>query len=73
MDNDSGFFVALMLASLFYIFGPTFREVDAEMWAKAEVACAPVGGVAAVELSTFYSRFEVTCNNGMSIQLSTYK
>ena len=70
MDDGSSFFVAIILCAVFFVLGPTVRGVDADMWHRAEVACKQNGGVQDVELVTFYNRYEVVCNNGMSTHLS---
>ncbi len=69
MDEGFSFTAGIFLMVGIFIFGPTVRGVDADMWSRAEQACAPVGGVKSVEPVTFYNRYEVVCNNEMSINL----
>lgn len=73
MDSSDGVFIGILLAFIFWIFGPTTREVNADRWQKATELCQVNDGVRAVEITSFYGMYEVYCNNGASFNVHAYR
>jgi hypothetical protein len=69
MNDGFCFWLGVVMTLIFWTFGPTVRQVNVHEWNQGLEVCAVNDGLRAVEITSFYDRFEVMCNNGAVFQL----